>query len=225
MTRRARSSSARTQRSRRSASLAALVLGRPEIVALTAPFLLALGAGLALARVPRFTAEIDRRRRAVEGDEFACGSRSPRLPRSIGSTSSCGCPKASKSSHGDRARSLRLARGERREVELTLRADRWGAHRLGPVYLRAHDPFGLFVAEGCSRARREIRVYPARRRSAADPAAARDASLHRQRGRAPQGRGNRVRRHAAMVARRPSEARQLASDRAARRDLGEREPS
>ena len=49
--------------------VAALVLGRPEIVALTAPFLLAVGVGLALSASPRFTAEIDAGQRAVEGDE------------------------------------------------------------------------------------------------------------------------------------------------------------
>ena len=51
--------------------LTALVLARPELVALTAPFLLALGAGLALATPPRLTRR--RRRssteRALEGDE------------------------------------------------------------------------------------------------------------------------------------------------------------
>ena len=61
---------------------------------------------------------------------------------------------------GDQARSLRLARGERRELELTLRAERWGAHRLGPVYLRARDPLGLLVAEGVLARTPEIRVYP-----------------------------------------------------------------
>src|SRR5262249_51459323 len=49
--------------------VAALGPGRPEIVALTAPFLLAVGAGLALRASPRFTAEIAADERAVEGDE------------------------------------------------------------------------------------------------------------------------------------------------------------
>src|SRR5205085_8576900 len=50
--------------------LAALVVGRPELVALTAPFLLALGAGLALAAPPRLTAEVLADERAIEGDEL-----------------------------------------------------------------------------------------------------------------------------------------------------------
>src|SRR5581483_2507069 len=49
--------------------LAALVLGRPEIVALAAPFLVALGAGLVLAAAPRFTAGLTAaQERVVEGD-------------------------------------------------------------------------------------------------------------------------------------------------------------
>jgi len=50
--------------------VAALVLGRPEIVALTAPFLIAVGVGLAVSASPRFTAEIAADERAVEGDEI-----------------------------------------------------------------------------------------------------------------------------------------------------------
>ena len=52
--------------------LASLVLARPELVALTAPFLLALGAGLAVATPPRLTigAEVDPDR-ALEDDDVA----------------------------------------------------------------------------------------------------------------------------------------------------------
>ena len=140
--------------------VAALVLGRPEIVALTAPFLLAVGVGLALGTSPRFTAEVEADERAVEGDEIdlriALVASSPvdrldvfvRLPAGLEVAS------------GKQATSLHLGRGERRELELTLRADRWGAHQIGPVYLRARDPFGLLVAEGMLARTPEIRVYP-----------------------------------------------------------------
>ena len=39
--------------------LTAMVSARPELVALTAPFLLALAAGLALATTPRLTANLE----------------------------------------------------------------------------------------------------------------------------------------------------------------------
>jgi uncharacterized protein (DUF58 family) len=140
--------------------VAALVLGRPEIVALTAPFLLAVGVGLALRASPRFTAEITADERAVEGDEVAV-----RLTLTASATVDrldvfVRLPDGLEVADGEQARTLRLARGEQREVELTLRAERWGAHQLGPVYLRAHDPFGLFVSEGMLARTPEIRVYP-----------------------------------------------------------------
>ena len=52
--------------------LAALVFARPELVALTAPFLLALCAGLALATPPRLTVDVSLEHdRALEGDDVA----------------------------------------------------------------------------------------------------------------------------------------------------------
>ena len=54
--------------------LTALVFARPELVALTAPFLLALAAGLALATAPRLTVHVQLdENRALEGD--AVGAR------------------------------------------------------------------------------------------------------------------------------------------------------
>ena len=52
--------------------LTALVFARPELVALTAPFLLALGAGLALATPPRIDVEVELEQpRALEGEVVA----------------------------------------------------------------------------------------------------------------------------------------------------------
>ena len=140
--------------------VAALVLGRPEIVALTAPFLLAVGVGLALAGSPRFTAEIAADDRGIEGDELdvritlVAAAPVDRLDVFIR------LPPGLELAGGKQAWGLRLARGERRELELTVRAARWGAHQVGPVYLRSRDPFGLLVAEGMLARTPEIRVYP-----------------------------------------------------------------
>jgi len=140
--------------------VAALVLGRPEIVALTAPFLFAVCLGLALGGSPRFTAEIEAAERTIEGDEvdvritLAASAPVDRLDVFVR------LPPGLRVTRGEQARSLRLARGERRELELTLRAERWGAHRIGPVYLRTRDPLGLYSAEGMLARTPEIRVYP-----------------------------------------------------------------
>jgi uncharacterized protein (DUF58 family) len=140
--------------------LAALVLGRPEIVALTAPFLLAVAAGLALSSAPRFTAEVEAAERAVEGDEVTVTIRLS--ARSIVDRIDLylRLPEGFELLEGEHATGLRLGRGEQRELELTLRADRWGAHELGPLYVRAKDALGLLVAEGVIVRTPRVRVYP-----------------------------------------------------------------
>ena len=141
--------------------LAALVLARPELVALTAPFLLALSAGLALATPPRLTVAVSLdHERALEGDvvgaSVALAAASPvdrldiyvRLPEGV------------ELEQGRNPVGLHLAAGEQRELEFTLRAARWGGHVIGPTYLRARDPLGLLTWEFTADTRPELRTYP-----------------------------------------------------------------
>ena len=141
--------------------LAALVLARPELVALTAPFLLALAAGLALATPPRLSVEVRLDAdRALEGDDVGAhltvSSPTPvdrldvylRLPRGV------------EVSDGRNPVALRLARGAVRELDVRLHAARWGGHLLGPVFVRARDPLGFLVWETSVPARCELRTYP-----------------------------------------------------------------
>ena len=116
------------ERSRRSGLLTALVFARPELVALTAPFLLALGAGLALATPPRLSVDVElEHERALEGDEVAARDRAR-----VGDAgrparrSTCGCRTASSSRTGATRSRCGSRAGERRELELTLRADALG---------------------------------------------------------------------------------------------------
>jgi uncharacterized protein (DUF58 family) len=141
--------------------LAALVLARPELVALTAPFLLALSAGLALATPPRLTVAVALdHERALEGDvvgaTVAVAAASPvdrldiyvRLPEGV------------ELEKGRNPVGLHLRAGEQRELEFTLRAARWGGHVIGPTYLRARDPLGLLTWEFTADTRPELRTYP-----------------------------------------------------------------
>jgi uncharacterized protein (DUF58 family) len=141
--------------------LAALVFARPELVALTAPFLLALAAGLALATPPRLNIHVELDQdRALEDDEVGARivveSATPvdrldlflRLPDGV------------EVRDGKNPVALHLRAGERRELELRLGAARWGGHVLGPAYARARDPLGLLVWETTAATRRELRVYP-----------------------------------------------------------------
>jgi len=141
--------------------LTALVFARPELVALTAPFLLALAAGLALATPPRLSLRVELdEQRALEGDvvgaRVVLESETPvdrldlylRLPDGIDVV------------EGRNPVALHLHARETREIELQLRATRWGGHVLGPAYARARDPLGLLVWETKAETRPEIRVYP-----------------------------------------------------------------
>ncbi len=141
--------------------LAALAFGRPELVALTAPFLLAVAAGLALATEPHFGARIELDHdRALEGEEVAARmvveSASPvdRLELYVS------LPDGVELADGQNPVALRLAAGERRELDLTLRARRWGAHMLGPLHIRARDPLGFLVWEANAPTRPQLRTYP-----------------------------------------------------------------
>jgi uncharacterized protein (DUF58 family) len=141
--------------------LAALVFARPELVALTAPFLLSIAAGLALATPPRLSARVELdHERVLEGDEVAARlvveSATPvdRLELYLH------LPDGVELRAGRNPVALRLAAGERRELDLTLRSKRWGAHMLGPLYTRARDPLGFLVWESTAPTRAQLRAYP-----------------------------------------------------------------
>ncbi|MGH3003058.1 MAG: DUF58 domain-containing protein [Gaiellaceae bacterium] len=141
--------------------LTALVSARPELVALGAPFLLALAVGLTLARPPRLSAAVVlERSRILEGDEVAATlvvtARAPidRLDLYVR------LPPAVELADGRNPLALRLRAGERRELELELRALRWGGHLIGPAYVRARDPLGFLVWETTADTLPELRAYP-----------------------------------------------------------------
>ena len=141
--------------------LAALVTGRPELVALTAPFLLALGLGLALAMRPRLTVSLElEQERAIEGGE---------VPARLVLESETAVdrldvyvrfPEGLRLTAPSNPLSVSLRAGERREIELTLDAYRYGGHVLGPTYVRARDPLGFVAWETAHATRPQLRVYP-----------------------------------------------------------------
>jgi uncharacterized protein (DUF58 family) len=127
------------------ALLAAIVLGRPELVSLAVPFALFLAVGLARLPVPEVTVAfaVDPGR-IVEGDEaeLAVDVRSstgvdrlelrPSLPERLEWS-------------GPRPRVFRLQPLEERAFTLPLRSTRLGAYRVGGCEVRAFDSFGLVV--------------------------------------------------------------------------------
>ncbi len=141
--------------------LAALVFAQPELVALTAPFLLAVAAGLALATPPRLSARIELDHdRVLEGEEVAARIVVESVTPVDRLELFMHLPDGVELADGRNPVALRLAGGERRELDLTLRAKRWGAHMLGPLYTRARDPLGFLVWEATAPTRPQLRTYP-----------------------------------------------------------------
>jgi uncharacterized protein (DUF58 family) len=140
--------------------LAALVLGRPELAALAAPFALMLAAGLSLAESPQVRGlfELDAERQ-VEGEpleawlELDAETPVPRLEVLVDIPDGL-------ETEAPNPQLLHLDGVERSELELPLHCVHWGAYRVGEVFLRARDRFGLLVFEQTLDLRRPLKVYP-----------------------------------------------------------------
>jgi uncharacterized protein (DUF58 family) len=140
--------------------LGALVLGRPELAAFAAPFAVLLVVGLSLAETPRLSAFLELgTERQVEGEpvtaELELRSESPvarlevlfNLPEGLVAET-------------PNPQLLRLHAFEGRELQHVIRCERWGAHLVGELVLRAQDRFGLLVFEQTHDLRKPLKVYP-----------------------------------------------------------------
>lgn len=141
--------------------LASLVLGRPELVVLTAPFALLLAVGLALGHEPRLTVRARlERERALEQDELgveievAAETAVDRLELFLA------LPPGLVAASGENPIALQLAADEERSIEVSIRCARWGAYLPGEIYVRTRDRLGLFVFEAVFDCRSPLKVYP-----------------------------------------------------------------
>jgi uncharacterized protein (DUF58 family) len=141
--------------------LGALALRRPELAVLAAPFAVLVAAGLRLERPADvgvwLTLERDR---ALEDEEVGLtvelNARTPvdRLELVLV------LPDGLEVVEGDHPLAVSLGRGEERELDLGVRAQRWGAYRFGDVRLRARGLLGLLVDEWRVERPHTLRVYP-----------------------------------------------------------------
>ncbi|MBO0776743.1 MAG: DUF58 domain-containing protein, partial [Actinobacteria bacterium] len=141
--------------------LAALVLGRPELAALGAPFALVLIVGLGLPAPPRLTAAVRlARRRAVEGDEIPAelvisapsGAHDLHLALAL--------PGAITEADSQGSLLLRIEPGRERRIALRLACTHWGVHRPGALVLRTRDLAGLRQLDMQVNGEEAVRVYP-----------------------------------------------------------------
>lgn len=141
--------------------LAALVLGRPELAAIAAPFALIAGLGVMLAPEPRITVSVALdRERALAGDEVTAELELRSRRRVEHLEVVLVLPPGIELVEGRNPVLLRLDGREPRTLELRLRCERWGGYVLGDVAVRARDPFALFTYERRRPERSRLRVYP-----------------------------------------------------------------
>ena len=141
-------------------SLAGLASGRPELVALAAPFAAYVALGLALAERPGVRIAVELPPRVLEQDEFEVAitveSATPieRLALSLE-------PGPSLTAVGGRPRAVvRLRRGGHRVVCFGLATTRWGAPSAGVLACRARDRFGLLEYDWAPVRLGAVRVFP-----------------------------------------------------------------
>lgn len=146
--------------------------GRPELVAIAAPFVLLLTAGLVGARDLSLTVGITvDRDRALEGEDVglsvALSSDVAPMPLDVSfdlpdgisiGTVDAGGRRLSRT--GNRICGVVPGVGEPRLLTLTLRCEHWGAHRLGPLRVHGRGALGLFVYQGEYQPEVTIRVFP-----------------------------------------------------------------
>jgi uncharacterized protein (DUF58 family) len=141
--------------------LAALVLGRPELAAIAAPFALIAGLGVMLAPEPRITVSVALdRERALAGDEVTAELELRSRRRVEHLEVVLVLPPGIELVEGRNPVLLRLNGREPRTLQLRLRCERWGGYVLGDVAVRARDPLALFTYERRRRERSRLRVYP-----------------------------------------------------------------
>jgi uncharacterized protein (DUF58 family) len=141
--------------------LAALALRLPELAVLAAPFAVLPTLSLLSARAPDVDVSVElERERALEGEE---------LEVVVGLQARAGVERLEvllelpfhvSVADGNNPTAIHLADGERRELRLLLHCDRWGAFRIGQVFLRARDSFGFATWEWMVDRRAALKVYP-----------------------------------------------------------------
>ena len=128
------------------AFLAALVLGRPELAALGAPFALVIAVGLTFAQPATVKAALRLGRElTVEGDQLETDLVLAAPHRSQAVELGVLLPDGLKVQNGSSRLLLRLDAGERRTLPLTIRCDRWGAYRPSDLVVRCSDRLGLRI--------------------------------------------------------------------------------
>ena len=145
--------------------VAGIASGHPELAVIATPFVLLLGLGLVLAREPQVIAELRvERPRLLEAEQTRAtvtlrneGKRSIELELRVVRTRMLAVDPAG-------SVTLRVPRKGEIQVEFSVRAERWGAHVLGPLFIRARDPLGIVIWDARVDDRATLSAFPSEER-------------------------------------------------------------
>jgi uncharacterized protein (DUF58 family) len=147
------------------AVVAGLASGRPELAVLATPLLVFVGVGLVLAEEPQVAAEIElERTRLLEGEPVRVtvslrneGAGAIELELGLARTRQLALDPAGPVI-------LRLSAGAELKTEFSARPERWGAHSVGPLVVRARDPLGLMSWDRRPGQGATLRAFPREQR-------------------------------------------------------------
>jgi uncharacterized protein (DUF58 family) len=146
-------------------AIAALAAGRPEYALLAAPFLLFAGAGVMLGGQPRFAAEIELdRTRLLEGEDVNAAVRLRNDGKNAVVVELAPARTRQLVLEPSGRVAVRVAAGAEAQVNFVVRPQRWGAHSVGPLVVRASDPLGITTWTGRFGPRLDLRTFPREQR-------------------------------------------------------------
>ncbi len=138
-----------------------LVLRRAEPVLLAAPFLVALGIGLALAQMPRIRAVVNlTREQALEGEDVEVEVMLEATAPVARAEIVLRLPPGLEEDGGALVHARSLTTTAPQRMRRVIHCRRWGGYAVGELYVRARDTFGFFVTEVHFHPQCPLRVYP-----------------------------------------------------------------
>jgi uncharacterized protein (DUF58 family) len=141
--------------------LVALVLGRPELAALGAPFVLVLAVGLSLGSPAKVEASLQPGREiAVEGEELDAELTLAAVERPQTLELALLLPEGLRATGDADSLLVRVRPGAERTLPVLLRCERWGAYQPDQLLVRSRDGFGLRVVDRRLGGETVLRVYP-----------------------------------------------------------------
>jgi uncharacterized protein (DUF58 family) len=146
-------------------AIAGVILGEPALAAFGAPFAIAAAAALAAARRPALQVQTTvAPERVIEGDRVRTIHALSDVRGAAWLDLRVLAPDGLRADPDASARVLRLAPGEQRRVEVSLRAERWGGYRAGAARVWVTGPLGAIWYRGAVEAPASVRVLPATQR-------------------------------------------------------------